>query len=153
FKGGNSAIRDHLQNGKDLHLFTQLGKGLVRYEGALHCTGFHNETTKGTDGRDRRAIIFELAPIEEQDNSGRPVEDDEADQLRSKDLSLEELRRRAVASAAPFRDAKSRKTAYRERSIAIKFYARRRASGNCEACKAPAPFRTVVGEPFLEVHH
>lgn len=28
-----------------------------------------------------------------------------------------------------------------------------RAAGKCETCEAPAPFVTVDGEPFLEVHH
>ena len=33
FIRGNAAIRDHIDNGKDLHLFAQVKKGYVRYLG------------------------------------------------------------------------------------------------------------------------
>ncbi len=37
FRGGNRALRDHVADGKDLHLFKQLGKGDVRYMGCFLC--------------------------------------------------------------------------------------------------------------------
>jgi 5-methylcytosine-specific restriction protein A len=42
--------------------------------------------------------------------------------------------------------------AYR-RSEAVKVYVLRRAAGVCEACREPAPFTTVKGQPYLEPHH
>jgi 5-methylcytosine-specific restriction protein A len=39
------------------------------------------------------------------------------------------------------------------RDAAVKAWALRRADGDCECCRQPAPFRTIEGFPFLEVHH
>lgn len=39
------------------------------------------------------------------------------------------------------------------RSKEVKVWVLRRAAGRCECCAQPAPFQTVQGEPFLEVHH
>ncbi len=41
----------------------------------------------------------------------------------------------------------------RIRADAIRRYALARSAGDCECCEEPAPFKTVEGEPFLEVHH
>lgn len=40
-----------------------------------------------------------------------------------------------------------------ERSASVKAWVLRRASGECERCGEPAPFKTVAGNPYLEVHH
>lgn len=42
---------------------------------------------------------------------------------------------------------------YSLRSRKIKIYALTRAAGYCEGCGNQAPFLTVIGEPYLEVHH
>lgn len=39
------------------------------------------------------------------------------------------------------------------RSKDVKVWVLRRAAGRCECCAEPAPFETVQGQPFLEVHH
>lgn len=39
------------------------------------------------------------------------------------------------------------------RSKEVKVWVLRRAAGRCECCAEPAPFQTVQGQPFLEVHH
>ncbi|MGC4367698.1 HNH endonuclease [Hydrogenophaga sp. R2] len=39
------------------------------------------------------------------------------------------------------------------RSKDVKVWVLRRAAGRCECCAEPAPFQTVQGLPFLEVHH
>ncbi|OSZ64791.1 HNH endonuclease signature motif containing protein [Hydrogenophaga sp. IBVHS2] len=39
------------------------------------------------------------------------------------------------------------------RSKDVKVWVLRRAAGHCECCDQPAPFQTVEGQPFLEVHH
>ena len=43
FSHGNLAIRDHVINGKDLHLFQQTQPGFVRYIGQMIYTGFHEQ--------------------------------------------------------------------------------------------------------------
>ena len=42
---------------------------------------------------------------------------------------------------------------YRRACAQIRKYARLRANGLCELCKAPAPFIDMDGIPYLEVHH
>jgi hypothetical protein len=37
FVRGNAAIRDHIDNGKDLHLFAQVNKGYIRYSSVVLC--------------------------------------------------------------------------------------------------------------------
>jgi len=65
FTKGNLAIRDHTVNGKDLHLFENVNEGYVRYLGQMVCTGFTEPQGKDIDGKDRKVIIFELAPFDE----------------------------------------------------------------------------------------
>src|SRR5215207_4816312 len=57
---GNLAIRDHAGNGKDLHLFTTKGRGMVEYVGQMVCAGYKTKTAPDLDGRAREALIFEL---------------------------------------------------------------------------------------------
>jgi 5-methylcytosine-specific restriction enzyme A len=57
---GNRAIRDHAANGKELHLFKNLGKGKVKYEGEMVCTEYREEVWRDHEGRQRKAIVFEL---------------------------------------------------------------------------------------------
>jgi hypothetical protein len=64
FVRGNLAIRDHVMDGKDIHLFQQVDKGHVRYVGQMICTGFHQRRAPDADGNDRQAIVFELTPID-----------------------------------------------------------------------------------------
>jgi 5-methylcytosine-specific restriction protein A len=40
-----------------------------------------------------------------------------------------------------------------ERNPLVKAWVLRNAGGICESCQQPAPFRTISGEAFLEVHH
>src|SRR5215831_13959732 len=149
FVHGNLSIRDHAENGKDLHLFEQVRKSHVRYVGQMVCTGYHFTESQDTDGNLRRAIIFELAPLDDF------ADVDHLDNLERKleTLSIEELRRKAMASSAPARDAKERKIQVRVRSHAIKLYVLKRAAGVCEGCEEDAPFMSSEGQPYLEPHH
>lgn len=64
FVRGNRAIRDHIQNGKDLHLFESVRTGHVQYIGQMICTGHRKSRGPDMDGHDRAIIVFELTPIE-----------------------------------------------------------------------------------------
>jgi hypothetical protein len=68
-------------------------------------------------------------------------------------LSLDDLRKRALADSAESRSASERKASYRYRSRAARMYVLRRANGCCESRKTAAPFTTVADEPYLEPHH
>lgn len=63
FKFGNKAIRDHVDAGKELHLFEQAKKGFVRYVGQMECIGYHIVEAPDTDRKQRKAIVFELKAV------------------------------------------------------------------------------------------
>lgn len=65
FVRGNAAVRDHNDNGKDLHIFEQADRGHVRYIGQMACTGWHRRIAPDTRGQPRQAIIFELVAVNE----------------------------------------------------------------------------------------
>lgn len=150
FVAGNRAIRDHIANGKDLHLFEQARKGHVRYVGQMVCTGWHFINATDTRGSDRKAIVFELAQMDELGTEQNATVDESKELEKA---SLAQLRAKALADSAYARTPAQRKTLWRRRSQAIRLYVFRRANGRCEGCEAPAPFRTSRGEPYLEPHH
>src|ERR1700730_497410 len=143
---GNRAIRDHVRDGKDLHLFKQDRKGYVRYVGQVVCTGSSFREAPDTQGKLRKAIVFELTPIE----AFSAIADSEDKDLVEE--STESLRQKALADSSNSPTPKERKSICRQRSEAIKVYVRRRACGRCEVCGAPAPFNKPEGQPYLEPH-
>lgn len=157
FAKGNLALRDHASNGEDVHLFEEVPSkmGYLRYRGQMVCTGFDLVDAPDTQKNMRKAILFELVPLEaflttrEEELPEGSV--GTAQGLESE--SLDELRRKAVADSAEFRTPVERRALYRMRSRAVRLYVLRRAAGKCEGCKAVAPFNTVNGEPYLEPHH
>jgi 5-methylcytosine-specific restriction enzyme A len=60
FKRGNRAIRDHVQDRKDLHVFEYTGAGGYRYVGPMVCAGYEWRELLDTQGNLRRGIVFEL---------------------------------------------------------------------------------------------
>lgn len=66
-KGGNLAIRDHLQSGKRLLLFKSMGKSKpYRYDGEFVCRSWYwRPDTPATKGANRKAIVFRLEPLDE----------------------------------------------------------------------------------------
>ncbi|MBZ0289222.1 MAG: HNH endonuclease, partial [Anaerolineae bacterium] len=145
FVRGNLAVKDHLENKKDLHLFENLNSGEVRYIGQMLCTGYYR---RDDVERHRQLIVFELALASDSDEH-YPSDHEEI----SRKLSLSELRQRALMSSSSKSTVIERKLVSRLRSQAIKVYAQKRAKGVCEGCGQKAPFKTSKGEPFLEVHH
>src|SRR5262249_42290415 len=146
-------IRDHIDDGKDLHLFAQVKKGYVRYLGQMVCTGFHTKEGPDTTGYMRQMLMFELTPLSAFDEPTRSETASLSLPALATSLSLNDLRHKALADAAPTRNPVERQTFYRQRSQWIKLYALRRAQGQCEGCGVAAPFRTPDGQPYLEVHH
>ena len=59
---GNRAIRDHVSDGKALHLFKKASKGQVQYEGEMVCTGYREQPGPDHEARQRKTIVFELTP-------------------------------------------------------------------------------------------
>jgi 5-methylcytosine-specific restriction enzyme A len=156
FTKGNLALRDHVLQGKDVHLFEEVPRkrGYLRYRGQMVCTGFSLVDAPDRDQNIRKAILFELSPLQTFDTA----DEDEVPGLESvaSELShdsLDELRRKAIADSADFRTPIERRAQYRMRSRAIRLYVLRRAGGVCEGCRATAPFVTPANFPYLEPHH
>ena len=152
FVRGNRAIRDHAENGKDLHLFEYVSGGLVEYRGQMVVTGHDMRRGPDRNGNERDVIVFELVRVDEE-----PVEVQEAaagsGEAARTSLSLAELRELALTGGlAPLTPIERRQRVY-ERSAKVRAYARERAAGRCEACAGAAPFMTTAGAPYLEVHH
>lgn len=153
-RAGNKAIHMHIRDGKDLYLFEQAQRAHVRYLGQFVCTGDHEERSPDVKGNDRRAIVFELIPIEafSTDTELYPIVDPEMNQS-GQNAGIAELRAQATAAANDGAEPEQRLVNWRKRSNVIRRYVLLRANGVCEGCAAPAPFLTTRGEPYLEPHH
>jgi 5-methylcytosine-specific restriction enzyme A len=155
FLRGNLAIRNHAANGKDLLLFirdTDVPSAHVRFVGHVVCSGYHEVQAKDTVGNVRRAIIFELTPLEAFAESVTP------DNALSATLAtwndpLGELRQRAYETSTDAPTPVERMQNTHKRSEAVKIYVLRRANGICEGCQTIAPFFRPDGRPYLEPHH
>ena len=64
FTRGNRAIRDHIEDGKELHLFAQVSKGYVEYVGEMVYRGHHIEEGPDTLGHIRKIIVFDLELVD-----------------------------------------------------------------------------------------
>lgn len=154
FTPGNKAIRDHRENGKDLLLFEDLGKGKgVRYTGLFECASW--DEISGTDKakQPRKIIVFNLIPVETSaTNTDIPIEISQP----IKDQSLKELRQAAYAASGmdkAISKASDAKRSWYVRSAKVRDYVLARSEGICEACDEPAPFLKKDGSPYLEPHH
>jgi len=147
FKSGNKAIRDHIVNGKELLLFEMLGRGRVRFEGQFACESWHFSRATDTEGVPRKAIVFHLFPLGNDD----PIDLAPNENV----LTLKELRKLALSAvtSTPERKTKPSKKSFIERSRDVRRYVCHRANGTCECCGNLAPFNRSDGSPFLEVHH
>jgi len=146
FRAGNRAIRDHAEEGKDIHLFESLGKAKgYRYVGQFACPTW--EFRDGLDRNDqlRRVIVFHLL---------EPASEESAT-LFASTLTLDHLRHRALEAATSTgeQDPREARSVYYKRSTAVRVYVLTRANGVCEACGNPAPFQRPDGTQYLEPHH
>ena len=154
FIKANLALRDHSTNGEDVHLFKEVPEksGFLRYRGQMVCTGQEWVDAPDREKNMRRAILFELVPLE----SFEAPDTEQAAPAEQSDFdvdSLAELRRKALADSAQCRTPVERRALYRLRSRAVRLYVLRRADGKCEGCGAAAPFTNKEGLPYLEPHH
>lgn len=150
FMRGNRAILLHTEEGKDLHLFKYVGKGVVEYVYQMVYVGYQEREAFDKLGSPRKVIVFELVPADAF--ASIPAENavQEEDHWTS---PLAVLRSRALASSVVSRDTLERRQSIRYRSNAIRIYVLRRSEGICENCGEKAPFVTDKGRPYLEPHH
>ena len=60
FNRGNKAIKEHLSNGKSLHLFNKLSGGYIQYCGEMIFIGYHLKDGFDKQNNMRQLIIFHL---------------------------------------------------------------------------------------------
>jgi len=150
FVRGNRAVRDHAAEGKDLHLFEYAQRGQVRYVGQVVYTGFQYRLAPDVDGNGRRAIVFELTPIDTFTSEVTLAEKEDDERIEQ---SLDALLQRALEASATASSPSERRSVVQQRGDAIRSYVLRRANGICQGCGKEAPFRTDRGRPYLEPHH
>lgn len=152
---GNLAIRDHVANGKELHIFENIGRGGVKYLGQMIFEQVVEGRGHDTVGRMRRVYRFVLTPITGgvPSSLSAPPSSASVDQSRYWKIPKDELRKIAkkMATTKPKKTETTRTV--RQRSEPVRVHVLRRADGFCEYCGGPAPFKTPKGRPFLEVHH
>jgi 5-methylcytosine-specific restriction protein A len=153
FVRGNSAIRDHAINGRDLHLFEDVKGGFLRYRGPMTCAGYSLvPDVADVEGKPRTAIAFHLMSLDAVDSEIEPAPPGAPELDDMWTMPLAELRNAAlqVPQEAQSKEARVRVWV---RSHALRIYVMQRAQGRCEACELPAPFTTSAGHLYLEAHH
>lgn len=150
--GGNKAILEHAEQGKELLLFEATGKGKPYiFRGKLACQSWDEQEGKDKNGNFRKIIRFHLVSKENTQITKFGSIDYETPEAQS----LEKLRDKAInASSVGNKSSwKSAPKEYRKRSKAVKDYVFARANGICELTGKPAPFNRKDGSPYLEAHH
>ncbi len=123
-------------------------KGRNRFLGEHLVAGYAWERGQGARSDDLLLIVTLVPARSPFDNSvaqDSPPADNQDD--------IEVLRRRATDASRSRVTSQISTTVYRARSDLVSAYARSRADGTCEKCGCSAPFVSLSGEPFLEVHH
>ncbi|BCG46794.1 hypothetical protein GEOBRER4_n1608 [Citrifermentans bremense] len=116
-----------------------------------HVTGYVPAKNVGPDGKKK---IMELLTRLNYHDPADYIPTEDPDVLEER---VQKLRKKVDVFAPP----KGQKTAKQTtgtstgfvRDPVVKAWVLENAKGVCEACGNPAPFSTLVGEPFLEVHH
>lgn len=153
---GNLAIRDHQKSGKEIYLFEKVSTG-YRFVGLCNYIDDRIEKLKDRNNTLRDAIVFRLDidnSMQEKTSSISIVEEPKIS-YRTKapeKKSLSKLRQVILSSPNHQASVEAKIVSVRNRSNAIKSYARERANSICEGCLQDAPFESKNG-PYLEVHH
>lgn len=146
--GGNKAIADHVANGKMLLFFEkEYPARHIIFKDEMICQGWHWEDGVDSEGSLRKAIVFELRPL---DAVVHVVEDKIPIAL---DTDIAELRARAFDAAKPSVSTSTVKRTVFQRSADVRNYVLARSQGTCEGCSKEAPFARPDGSPYLEPHH
>lgn len=155
---GNCAIANHVLDGRAIHAFESHGKGkLYEYLGEFIYGSHFLRQLPGRDGIQRDVIVFRLVPVSKLSDDGtlpKGFLEDELVEYVSQDLAKLRVQAVEACSQQPQVAAgETIRTVYR-RAEKVKRYVLARASGNCELCLEPAPFkRRSDGTPYLEPHH
>jgi len=153
YSRGNFAIKNHLHDEKELHLFTQQEKAIVKYVGQMVCIGTYTKSGFDKNGNNRQIIIFELVLLSDIIETDLNDSDKITIIANLENSSLSDLRKKALLHSVSSSTAVERKAQIWKASQAIKIYAKKRAHGICGGCRNLAPFVKRDNSPYLEVHH
>jgi 5-methylcytosine-specific restriction protein A len=153
FVRGNLALRDHAENGEDVHVFDQEPDGL-RYRGQMVVADWNwKDDVPDRNGNPRRAIVFDLIALDDDLAAPTPTQDGPGEADARWTMPLDDLRNRASRTLGQSASSTVARRNVYLRSDDLKVYVLRRADGTCEGCDAPAPFVTKARRPYLEPHH
>ncbi len=159
FVRGNRAIRDHADNGRELHLFQKSPPAHLRYVGQMVSAGYELEhNMPDRNGNGRIAIVFRLTSLPDEVDSVEDVDGVDATGTPVPPAwygkaSLADLKSAALEAASEGLPPTQAKRNVYHRSAALRTYVLARADGACEGCRQPAPFKTPSGQAYLECHH
>lgn len=152
---GNLSITNHARDGRALHLFESLGKGMgQKYVGEFTYVDHCFQRGPDREGNDRQIIVFHLVPVGSATDDVPP---NDLGDISSGEpaLGLAQARMRALSAFGSHEGSggKEAKKKLYHRSKAVRDYVLLRSRGECESCHEPAPFMRVDGSPYLEPHH
>lgn len=154
--GGNERIRDHAENGDNLHVFEVVGESngadVVAYDGEYEYVDHYWEEAPDDERNMRDAIRFKLAPV-----GGTEADVSEDDLDEASEGELFRLAKKAGSSGdgggGTTPSGGSGSGSGTTRNEVVREFALQMADGVCQGCGEDAPFYTENDEPFLEVHH
>lgn len=153
----NKTLNESPTNGVAVHLFEVFTKRIYTYVGEVELADApYQEHQVDAEGKERSVWVFPLRLT-----SGEPpaIPDATLKQLRQikekqasrlSDAEVEALAQRQGQTTVGKRTAN---VTQHQRSPWVAEHAKRRAKGQCELCKEPAPFHRKDGSPYLETHH
>lgn len=157
FTRGNLAVRNHVQDGRALHVFESHGKGQdYEYRGEFVYTSFLIKKGPDREGALRDVIVFRLMPVQHllPTEVAAEVEPSAPDSPSPTLSDLRSLALEAVQAPGGVVDAGEAVRKTFVRSAKVRAYVLARAAGICELCNSAAPFkRKSDGSPYLEPHH
>jgi 5-methylcytosine-specific restriction protein A len=153
FVRGNKALRDHAENGEDVHLFEH-EPNCLRYVGQFVGAGWNwQDDVPDVNGNLRRAIVFDLVTLDDELAAPIAISESTGTPDPRWTMPLDDLRQRSARDLGqPSTSTVAKRNVYL-RSDDLKIYVHRRADGSCEGCEQQAPFLTKAGRPYLEPHH
>ena len=152
----NKTLSESTSNGVSVHLFEVFVEKEYSYIGQVELSVKpYFEKQPDEDGLIREACVFPLrlkngkSPIISKDYLQKSFE---TKAKKAKKLSNEEVERRAKRAKKKV-GTRNTVSQQHERDPWVAEHAKRIASGICQLCQNPAPFKNNAGEPYLETHH
>lgn len=151
----NKTLYESPSSGIKAFLFEVFEPQEYTFQGEVRLAGEpYQEPQSDINGEKRKVWIFPLKLV----NGDKPITYEQFETMNKKrtilgkNLSKEELNRRAKNSSEMPRSVAVEKEQY-IRDPYVAEFTKRRANGFCELCGRPAPFKNKDGSPFLEIHH